>query len=50
MAAMLGLGAINSLTELAALPREVRAYRPQMNADQVEQLYSGWKTAVRRVL
>jgi glycerol kinase len=50
MAAMLGLGAARSLDELAALPRDVRTFRPQMAAEQVQQLYRGWQTAVRRVL
>jgi glycerol kinase len=50
MAAMLGLGAVNSLADLAALPRDLRTYIPRMPADEVLQLYTGWQTAVRRVL
>jgi glycerol kinase len=50
MAAMLGLSAARSLAELAALPREVRLYRREMEAGKVESLYSGWKQAVKRVL
>jgi hypothetical protein len=33
-----------------ALPRDVRSYRRQMDIAMVEQLYSNWKQAVRRVL
>jgi glycerol kinase len=50
MAAMLGLGAAKSLADLAALPRDVRTYKPRMPAEKVQQLYAGWQTAVRRVL
>jgi glycerol kinase len=50
MAALLGLGAVGSLAELTKLPRDARTYRPQMNADKVDQLYSGWQRAVKRVL
>jgi glycerol kinase len=50
MAAMLGLGVVDSLSELAKIRGEVRTYRPQMDADKVEQLYSGWQQAVQRVL
>jgi glycerol kinase len=50
MAAMLGLGAVNSFTDLTALPRELRNFKPRMSTDKVQQLYSGWQTAVRRVL
>jgi glycerol kinase len=50
MAAMLGLGAVSSLAGLAALPREVTTYRRKMDSHRVEQLYSGWKQAVKRVL
>jgi glycerol kinase len=50
MAAMLGLGAARSLADLASLPRDVQTFRPQMPADQMQQLYGGWQTAVRRVL
>jgi glycerol kinase len=50
MAAMLGLGVVDSLSELAKIRGDVRTYRPQMDADKVEQLYSGWQQAVQRVL
>jgi glycerol kinase len=50
MAAMLGLGTVDSLADLAKLRGNVRTYRPQMDACKVEQLYSGWQQAVERVL
>lgn len=50
MAAMLGLGAVSSLSGLAALPRDVRTYRREMAVGKIEELYAGWKQAVKRVL
>ena len=50
LAGMLGLGLTKSLQDLAAMPRAIRTYRPSMSRDKVEQLYAGWKTAVKRVL
>jgi glycerol kinase len=50
MAGMLGIGLRRSLDELTALPRETRTYRPQMNAAEVQRLYTGWQAAVKRVL
>ena len=50
MAGLLGMGLRTSLDDLAALPRETRAYRPQMNAAEVQRLYTGWQAAVKRVL
>ena len=50
MAGLLGLGLCSSLDELAALPRQIRAYRPQMDAAKVKQLHDGWLAAVKRVL
>jgi glycerol kinase len=50
MAGMLGLGLRGSLSDLAALPRETRTYRPQMKAEEVQRNYSGWHAAVKRVL
>jgi glycerol kinase len=50
MAAMLGLGAVSSLDDLAALPRDVRTYRREMDTGKIEELYAGWKQAVKRVL
>lgn len=50
MAGMLGSKLVNSLDELARLPRETRCYRPQMSAQEAQRLYAGWKEAVQRVL
>jgi glycerol kinase len=50
LAGLLGLGAVSSLAELAALPREGCVFRPQMPADEAQQLYAGWQAAVRRIL
>jgi len=50
MSGLLGLGLCESLDDLAALPRETRVFRPQMDAARVKQLYDGWLAAVRRVL
>jgi glycerol kinase len=50
MAAMLGLGAISSVADLASMPRDMQTYRRRMNAVQIEQLYAGWRQAVNRVL
>lgn len=50
MAAMLGLGVVDSLLELAKIRGDVRVYRPQMDVEKVEQLYTGWQQAVQRVL
>jgi glycerol kinase len=50
IAGMLGLKVFKSLAELAALTRNIRTYQPKMPADKVQQLYSGWQAAVRRVL
>jgi glycerol kinase len=50
MAAMLGLGVVGTLEELAALPRQLRTYRPQMDADRAAGFYRGWQAAVQRVL
>jgi glycerol kinase len=50
LAAMLGHGIIGSLEELASIPRDVRRYRPKMDAGLAEQLFAGWKAAVNRVL
>ncbi len=49
-AGYLGCGLANSLDDLAQLPRHTIQYVPQMPADQVAQLYAGWKSAVQRVL
>jgi glycerol kinase len=50
LAGMLGMKVIDSLAQLAELPRNIRTYTPRMPADKVQQLYSGWQSAVRRVL
>jgi glycerol kinase len=50
LAGMLGMKMIDSLAQLAELPRNTRTYTPRMPADKVQQLYSGWQSAVRRVL
>jgi glycerol kinase len=50
MAGMLGMGVHRSLNELAALPREVVAYRPSMPANLVEQYVAGWNRAVKQVV
>jgi glycerol kinase len=50
MAGLLGLGAIQSLDRLAALPRSTRTYRPTMRTSDANELYAGWQAAVQRVL
>ena len=51
MAAMLGLGRGRFARRTWPPCRgDVRTYRPQMDADKVEQLYAGWQQAVQRVL
>jgi glycerol kinase len=50
LAGMLGLKVLNSLPEMAALPRSIRTYIPTMPVDKAQQLYSGWQAAVQRVL
>ncbi|MBV9122502.1 MAG: glycerol kinase GlpK [Planctomycetes bacterium] len=47
---MLGAGWQPSLEALAALPRDRRHYRPQMDPARAERLHAGWKQAVQRVL
>jgi glycerol kinase len=49
-AGMLGLGLYESLTELAATPREERVYRPSMAPERVERCRAGWSRAVAQVL
>jgi glycerol kinase len=46
----LGLGVYRSLEELAALPREVRTFRPRMKASIMAGWHAGWLAAVRRIL
>jgi len=50
MNGLLGLGICRSLDDLAALPRETRVFRPQMDAAKARQLHAGWQAAVKRVL
>jgi glycerol kinase len=50
MNGLLGLGQCKSLDDLAALPREVKSFRPQMDAAKATQLHRGWLAAVKRVL
>jgi glycerol kinase len=50
MNGLLGLGFCKSLDDLAALPRETKVFRPQMDAAQATQLHHGWLAAVKRVL
>jgi glycerol kinase len=49
-AGLLGLGVYGSLDELAALPRQVRTFRPRMSHGDSNRLYDGWRAAVKRVL
>ncbi|WP_419860794.1 glycerol kinase GlpK [Candidatus Palauibacter sp.] len=46
----LGAGVFADLPEVAALWRHDRAWRPVMDAEMREALYSGWRRAVARVL
>src|SRR6516225_7575799 len=50
MSGLLGLGIHDSLDDLAALPREVRTYQPQMDPARAKQLHDGWLAAVKRTL
>lgn len=50
MNGLLGLGLSKSLGGLEKLPRKQRSYRPDMRADQADQLQAGWREAVQRVL
>ena len=47
---LIGLGVIPSLQIIKQLPRESHIYRPRMDAFEANQLYSGWQSAVQRVL
>ncbi len=50
MNGLLGLGFCKSMEELAAMPRELKSFRPAMDPELVEKNYAGWKQAVARVL
>ena len=50
MAGMLGLGHLESLEALTALPRETKLYSPRMQEEEVRKNLAGWSDAVERVL
>lgn len=50
MAARIGLGQVDSLADLAAMPRSDRRYYPTAERAQVDEWYRGWQAAVKRVL
>jgi glycerol kinase len=50
LAGMLGMGMATSLDDLAALPRPSTTFRPRMSAALADELYAGWRAAVKRVL
>jgi hypothetical protein len=50
MAGMLGIGLCSSLDDLAALPRTIQSYRPQLPVEKAQALHAGWQAAVKRVL
>jgi glycerol kinase len=45
----LACGLWKDLDEIKALRKVDKSYRPEMNSEEVEKLYSGWKMAVKRV-
>jgi glycerol kinase len=45
----LACGLWKDLDEIKALRKVDKSFRPEMNSEEVEKLYSGWKMAVRRV-
>jgi len=47
---LLGLGLCRSLDELAALPREIKNYRPRMDRLEADRLHQAWLMSVKRVL
>lgn len=49
MAAMLGTGQSQAISDLSKLPRATRSYRPTMSPGSARQFYSAWQTAVPRV-
>lgn len=49
-AGLLGVGAVQSLYELDAVPRDETIYRPVMPEERATELYRGWQRAVRSVL
>lgn len=50
MAALLGLGAVRSLDELATLRANLQTFRPNMAREKADQLQALWRAAVQRVL
>jgi glycerol kinase len=46
----LGTRQVDSLEELNALPRQYHQFVPQIADERVQELYDGWKAAVRRVM
>ncbi len=50
MAGLLGLGIVETLTDLKALPDHVQSFQPTSQADRVEKNLAGWHAAVNRVL
>lgn len=50
MAGMLGLGLVDSVSQLAALPRETSNYSPRLELSRVEGMREGWRKAVSRVV
>jgi glycerol kinase len=45
----LATGFWSSLEEISRLRLVDRSFEPGMDSDKVDELYSGWKTAVKRV-
>jgi glycerol kinase len=50
LAGSIGMGVYKSFDDLAALPREVATYRPQMAQPTADALHAGWNRAVQQVL
>lgn len=47
---LLGSRFYQSLDEIAKLPRRQRSFRPEMKANQAQQLHAAWLAAVQRIL
>lgn len=50
LAGALAVGLYDTLEDIAALPRPVATYKPQMPQEEAESKYAGWQEAVQRVL
>lgn len=50
MNGLLALGVYKSLSELAALPRRQKIFRPAMKSSDAKHLHDGWLAAVARIL